>query len=104
MQAMAPAVQGELQAGHTVGSEGGAAAALAAGFGAAAGAAPAVAAAAAAGAGAAAAAPARAGTANIFLHAAPGQRTVLPAASSGTCMAMLQWGQRIVLAMVANLG
>src|SRR5947209_5880237 len=97
MQAMAPGVQGELQLGQVVGSCGVLAAAGAAGLLAGAAAAPAAAA-----AGALAAcgwvAP---GTANSCLHLALTQRTFLPAALSGTCMAVLQCGQLMTFGMVS---
>src|SRR5581483_3174999 len=90
MQAMAPSSRVEPQEGHLVGVAGAAGAAglaplpLAgggAGF-------------AATAAGTAAAAGAAAGTMNACLH--DGQRTALPAALSGTCIDLVQWGQRIM--------
>src|SRR5690348_4541744 len=98
MQAMAPEVQGEPQLGHVVGSCGVAAAAAP-------GCLTAWAAAAAAGAGAGLTAcctpPPKGGTAKSCLHRALMQRTVLPAALSGTCIAVLQWGQLITFGMVS---
>src|SRR5437764_1052604 len=105
MQAMAPGAHFEPQAGHCVGSEAGAGAAAAdleapLPDGAAAGA-PAATATAAAGWGAAA--PAAAGTANSCLQLLFGQRTFLPAALSGTCIAVRQCGQVITFGMVLSL-
>lgn len=41
-----------------------------------------------------------AGTANTFLQVGPGHRTFLPAALSGTCIDILQCGQRMVWGII----
>src|SRR5262245_61359011 len=100
MQAMAPGSRAEPQAGHAVGVVGALAATGAAGRGGAAGAVGAVGRAGPAVAPAATGSRAGAGPLIGNSRLQPGQRTCLPTALSGTCMALVQCGHRIVSGML----